>query len=49
MLTSKPALFARLLAARKEWEKSEQSLIESVTTGDEVTTDQKKRSGEINA
>jgi hypothetical protein len=43
LLTSKPALFARLLAARKEWENSEQSLIESVTTGDEVTTEQKKK------
>ena len=43
LLTSKPALFARLLAARKEWEKSEQSLIESVTSGDEVTTEQKKK------
>jgi hypothetical protein len=43
LLTSKPALFARLLAARKEWEQSEQSLIESVTSGDEVTTDQKKK------
>jgi hypothetical protein len=43
LLTSKPALFARLLAARKEWEQSEQSLIESVTTADEVTTEQKKK------
>jgi hypothetical protein len=43
LLTSKPALFARLLATRKEWETSEESLIEDVTTGDEVTTEQKKR------
>jgi hypothetical protein len=43
LLTSKPALLARLLDARKEWEKSEQNLIESVTTGDEVITEQKKK------